>query len=98
MLGPALDKYLDHYQQIILFKSIIPGSKKWAHLSLDYRNTLDPVIKASHADFFILGDFYYHKKWDFQKEWWAPLRQYYTGHGCEDFSPKKLEFKYKHDT
>lgn len=38
MLGPVMDRALDHYSFVMLLYNILPGSTKWAHVGLDYRH------------------------------------------------------------
>ena len=38
MLGPVMDKALDHYSLVLMLNSILPGSSRWAHIGLDYRH------------------------------------------------------------
>ena len=64
LLGPVMEKYLDHYKQVMYFESVLPGDENWAHIELDYRNTQDPIIREDSMDFFIIGEMYYNKKWD----------------------------------
>jgi hypothetical protein len=47
MLGPVLDKYLNHYQATILARSPFLGQEsKKQYFDVDYRNTQDPIHLA----------------------------------------------------
>ena len=59
-----MEAYLDHYHQMLYFESLLPGDDNWTHMEVDYRNTHDPVIREDSVDFYIVGETYYNKKWD----------------------------------
>ena len=72
MLGPVLDKYLNHYQQDIALKSPFRGQENLSHVfTLDYRNTADPQETADYEGllFQFVGELFL------------------NGQGCTEFSP-----------
>jgi hypothetical protein len=44
MLGPTIDRYLNHYQLPLNLPSPFPGQTSVATFNLDLRNTADPFI------------------------------------------------------
>lgn len=61
MLGPVLDKYLNHYQARINAKSPILGQETKNYFDVDYRNTQDPIhlAQTNSIMFMLSGEFFY---------------------------------------
>ena len=58
LLGPVMDKHMNHYVHEWEQKSFIPGihnAHTVDHLKFDFRNTEDPYISNGMADFRFLG-------------------------------------------
>jgi hypothetical protein len=91
LLGPVMQNYLDDYHQMIMFSSIIPGETSWSHQELDYRSTMSPVIRSDSIDIFIIGNFVYNVRWDWQKKFWPPFKKYHPGTWCQ-FEPQPMDF------
>ena len=74
LLGPAMDKYLNHYQQELYIPQPILGSLLHDHFIVDYRNTQDPIHDVEHNSllFKFAGEFFY------------------KGQGCSEFNPRAV--------
>lgn len=59
MLGPVMDKYLNHYKYDFSFPSLVRGQDTFDYFQLDFRNVRDPALVENRADFFILGEILY---------------------------------------
>jgi hypothetical protein len=74
MLGPAMDKYLNHYQEDVFVPQPIFGSLLRDHFVVDYRNTHDPIHDVEHNSllFQFAGELFY------------------KGQGCSEFNPRTV--------
>jgi hypothetical protein len=62
MLGPAMDKYLNHYQQMLVIHQPILGQEAVQdNFVIDYRNTQDPIHDDVNDSimFMFAGEFFY---------------------------------------
>lgn len=59
MLGPSLDRYLNHYKMPLYLPSPFKGQTSTADFHLDFRNTNDPYIGEGFIDFYFLGELLY---------------------------------------
>ena len=62
MLGPTLDKYLNHYQQGIQISSPFKGQTTTDTLTIDYRNTHDPTMWFGSIMFYFAGEMFHNGK------------------------------------
>ena len=60
MLGPVMDKYLNHYQQDMYLWSPVKGMEDVKDtFTLDYRNNFDPIHDTYSVTFKFVGEFFY---------------------------------------
>ncbi len=63
MMGPVMDKLLNHYMITFPYPSIIKGQHTEETFTLDYRNTKSPFIsEKGFIDIFLSGEIIYDKK------------------------------------
>ena len=59
MLGPAMDRWLNHYRLPVFLGSPFRGQNHWSYFDLDFRNTADPIINDGNIEFYMLGELIY---------------------------------------
>ena len=63
MLGPVMDKYLNHYKMDVEINSPIRGQELvWDQFTIDYRNTHDPIHEEESVTFLFMGEMFYQNK------------------------------------
>lgn len=60
MMGPIIDKALNHYKTGIILKSPFQGQTSEAQFDFDFRNTQSPFIGEGYMDSYFLGELLYH--------------------------------------
>ena len=62
MLGPVIDKYINHKRQNVVIQSPIRGQEDKADMfTFDFRNTQDPIHNTESVSFMFIGELFY--KW-----------------------------------
>lgn len=56
VLGPIMDRALNHYRMPLTLKSPLLGQTTQGHFVFDYRNVYSPVLYGGYADFFFAGE------------------------------------------
>ena len=70
MLGPVIDKYLNHYRQNVVIQSPIRGQEDKADMfTFDFRNTHDPIHDTDSVSFMFIGELFYK---------WSPCHRFST--------------------
>lgn len=59
MLGPVIDKFLNHYHFDFYIWSPFKGQDKYSIMSFDYRSTKSPTIGDGFVEFFFVGEMAY---------------------------------------
>ena len=74
LLGPVMDKHMNHYTHKFNQRSFIAGQGAQEEFTFDFRNTQDPYISNGMADFRFLGAFSSSRveceNFDPQYMWW----------------------------
>ena len=59
MMGPIMDKALNHYQTGVILRSPFPGQSTEGIFYFDFRNTQSPFIGEGYLDSYFLGELMY---------------------------------------
>lgn len=71
MLGPVIDKYLNHYQMEIQVQSPIAGLEDVVEtFTVDYRNVADPIHEKNSVLFKFMGEFFFQHQ---ACKTWSPI-------------------------
>lgn len=55
LLGPVMDKHLNHYKHTFTQRSLIEGQMVSDDFTIDFRNVHDPYVTTGYIDFRFLG-------------------------------------------